>query len=288
MRSASHVAAEVGQNLKGSRGLNQVATSCRLATRELGFEFFLLLVRFPDAGDAPLQIVISGLPSEWDRLYDHHQWATVDPLIARALTATVPFSSDEVEWSTSSSIEAMRAAMHLHGLEHIVTIPLRGPAAEIGLMNFVRRNPIPAGAEPRNALISLSQLYANRIYASLVHHVRAALQARTVVAARLSLRERQVLSLAAMGDGAKVIASKLEITPRTVTYFFRRAAEKIGADTLREAICKAAMRGELQLVEYPYRLQLSTVFLREVPALRHDAIASAVDRYIAPKRACQI
>ncbi len=272
---------------RGSLALTDVATSCRLATRELGFEYFLLLIRFPGSGIEPLQVVISGLPSEWDRLYDHYQWATIDPLIEKAITTTVPFTSDEVNWSAAPRVEAMRAALHLHGLDHIVTVPLRGPVAEIGLMNFVRSETLPAAADSRNALISHCQLYSHRIYATLVDQVRN-LRSRNADSARLSLRERQVLSLAAMGDRAKVIASKLEITPRTVTYFFRRAAEKIGADTLRGAICKAAMRGELQLVEYPYRLQRSTVFLKEACASDRAADAGAVDRIFARKVACQI
>jgi DNA-binding CsgD family transcriptional regulator len=274
------------QLLKRSRALRQIATSCRLAARELGFESFLLLARFPDASESPVQIVISGLPTEWDRLYDHYQWASIDPLITRAMTTAVPFSSDEVDWQANPRTAAMLGALRLHGLDQLITIPLRGPTAEVGLMSFFRHEALPGDAQQRNLLVSLSQLYSHRIYASLVDQVKVRLRSGASNDGRtLSHRERQALSLAARGDSAKVIAWKLEIKPRTATYFLRRATERMGADTLRQAICKATMNGQLQLAEYPYRLQMSTVYLREELPFRTRVNG---DPDFAPAFACQI
>src|ERR1044071_2111550 len=129
--------------------LEQLLTSCRLAAQELGFEHFLLLARFPSAPDAPQPIILSGLPPGWERLYNHHRWIAIDPILKRALTATVPFTSEELDWDLSQ--HPMRCAASMHGLDHAAVVPLRGPRGEVGFMSFARHAPIPQEAHERNA-----------------------------------------------------------------------------------------------------------------------------------------
>lgn len=280
--------AELGRKLSASRALNEISTSCRLAAAELGFRFFLLLVRFPASLDIPLQIVISGLPQEWDRLYDHFQWSLIDPSVRKAATSTVPFTTDEIDWCSDDRAKALRSAMQMHGLDAGLTVPLHGPSAERGVMTFYGGvGSRPATAKEQNELMSLSQLYAHRIYASLIERVRRILESR-VEEATLTARERQVLSLAARGDRAKVIAWKLKITPRTVTYFLRRAAQKIGVGSIREAICQAALRGQLELVEYPHQLRASTAFLKDDSVRDLFATSDVTRRSFIREPTCEI
>jgi LuxR family quorum-sensing transcriptional regulator LasR len=280
--------ADLGRKLAVSRTLKDIATSCRLAARELGFRHFLLLVRLPASIDIPLQIVISGMPQEWDRLYDHLNWSTSDPLIRKAASSTVPFSCDEVDWSTEQRTAAMRAAMQMHGLERGITIPLHGPSAEKGVMSLFGPTVSPVGAKQRNELLSLAQLYCHRIYASLIERAHDILECGEADESSLTARERQVLSLAARGDRAKVIAWKLKITPRTVTYFLRRATQKVGVTSVREAICKAALRGQIELVEYPQQLRASTAFIKDESVREMFAGSENANLTFIREPACEI
>lgn len=280
MRITSSQSAELERLLREAKNLGDLAAACHLLARALGFEFFLLAARFPQAVDAPVQVVISGLPRAWDEIYDHRRWLLSDPMFARAMISTAPFCSDDIDWDATPQFRAMRVESRAHHLDHALVVPLHGPLFEAGLMSLARAEPLAADAGEKNALMGAAQLHATRLYARLAQMTAATYLQGMQGAGELSLREQHALSLAALGHSAKVIAAMLGITPRTVAYFLTRAAEKIGADTLREAICKAAMRGQLRLVEYPSQLRLSTAFVKHPPDPKFSIREAAVARYL--------
>jgi two-component system nitrate/nitrite response regulator NarL len=65
--------------------------------------------------------------------------------------------------------------------------------------------------------------------------------------ARLSAREREVLTLVAAGISNKGIARELRVSPNTVKFHIAAILEKLDAGTRAEAVVAALRRGELSL-----------------------------------------
>ncbi|MFO0954164.1 MAG: response regulator transcription factor [Isosphaeraceae bacterium] len=61
--------------------------------------------------------------------------------------------------------------------------------------------------------------------------------------ARLSVREREVLSLLGQGHGNQAVAEKLELSPKTVATYRARIAEKLGLRTTAEIVQYVARIG---------------------------------------------
>jgi PAS domain S-box-containing protein len=64
---------------------------------------------------------------------------------------------------------------------------------------------------------------------------------------RLTLREREVLALIAMGNGSFAIAAALEVSPATVETHVRHCLAKLGANNRAHAIALGLQHGEIDL-----------------------------------------
>lgn len=61
----------------------------------------------------------------------------------------------------------------------------------------------------------------------------------------LSFREKQVLTMLAIGENNQTIATKLSLSPETVRNYTRTARMKLGAKSRTHAIAIAAITGQL-------------------------------------------
>jgi PAS domain S-box-containing protein len=73
----------------------------------------------------------------------------------------------------------------------------------------------------------------------------AASSRQSPAAATLTAREREVISLLALGATGEEIAEQLNISPDTVRNHVRSAREKLGAKTRAQAIALALLNGEI-------------------------------------------
>ena len=73
----------------------------------------------------------------------------------------------------------------------------------------------------------------------------------TAAGSKLSVREREVLTLLALGDGGEQIAAHLFISPETVRTHIQNARQKLGAATRAHAIALALRDGEISLGPTP-------------------------------------
>jgi PAS domain S-box-containing protein len=64
---------------------------------------------------------------------------------------------------------------------------------------------------------------------------------------RLTLREREVLALIAMGNGSFAIAAALQVSPSTVETHVRHCLAKLGANNRAHAIALGLQHGEIDL-----------------------------------------
>jgi DNA-binding CsgD family transcriptional regulator len=64
---------------------------------------------------------------------------------------------------------------------------------------------------------------------------------------RLTLREREVLALIAMGNGSSAIAARLDVSASTVETHVRHCLGKLGANNRAHAIALGLQRGEIDL-----------------------------------------
>jgi DNA-binding CsgD family transcriptional regulator len=75
----------------------------------------------------------------------------------------------------------------------------------------------------------------------------AGLTVARLASRRLTLREREILELVAMGSSNKSIARSLRISPNTVKFHMTTLFAKLGVTTRAEAIAAAARNGQLSL-----------------------------------------
>lgn len=260
MLLSSDQAAEFENLLQVAESPSDLRAPCRLLTRVLGFDFYVFGTRIPQPSKS-LQIVVSGLPEEWNTIYDERKFSLIDPLIVGAVTSLDPFTWDDIDWQDSIRVAEMRACSYRFGLNFGMTVPLHGPGAAVGIFNMARRDaPVTREPRARRELMHTAHLYATRAYIKMHELVK-----RDYVMEKLGLtdKERSVLSLAAAGFLVKQIAAEMGLTPRTVTGYITSLTDRFGAKTTKELLLRAAMGGMVDVVKFPEKLSESAAWTSE-------------------------
>ncbi len=71
---------------------------------------------------------------------------------------------------------------------------------------------------------------------------------KSETAKRLTVRQRQIFQLLVNGSSTKQIASRLQISPKTVAPHISEARRRPGARTRDEAIARAIVAGYVQII----------------------------------------
>lgn len=119
-----------------------------------------------------------------------------------------------------------------------VHLPVFGPGRRDGYISLSLGDTRPDWSEHELSMLQLCCQYAHQRYC---HFVLESLPRH----AKLSPREEEILSWAAMGKSNGAIADILEITESSVITYLERAFQKLGVDSRVTATLRASSLGEL-------------------------------------------
>jgi DNA-binding CsgD family transcriptional regulator len=214
---------------------------------QLGFRYFDYRGYFPGSRTEASEIRMDTCPPQWrDHCLGQAADDNWDPLHRRALDEVAP-----ILWSRLKGLHpTLFAKARQYGLATGVTVPIHAPGGQWSSISFVKdRSGARAEREIQQTLphclflTSLVNDAATRIIKRQLHEPAGSRQRHADKQPGLSERERECLSLAALGNTMREIADVLPITERTVAFHLANARRKLGVASLRHAVTRAASMG---------------------------------------------
>ena len=214
-----------------SRHQDKIVEVCE----SLGFDFGTYGVSNPLNGHL---MGYAHYPMAWKEYYVKHNLQYVDPsmMVARAIAP--------VSWDRLAGLEANRKfferASDFGITGNGVTIPVRGPYGECGLLSVTKKCPKSewdkhlleyAGHLQMAAVTMHDELMTNEVLGGLV------------VSQRLSKREKEIIKWTAAGKTHQDISDILNISHRTVEVHLRSIRTKLNALTTAQAVGRAVSMG---------------------------------------------
>lgn len=178
-------------------------------------------------------------PVAWKTHYGRRGFHRIDPTITRAARSIAPV--DWARFAGDAGFDTVFAEAREYGITpQGLTVPVRGPAGDCGLLNVTRDCPPAEWAALKRTIVGELQTAA-------VHLHDAVMRSDTLTALMrlpaLSPREREILQWVAAGKTQQDIGDILSISHRTVEVHLRSAREKLGALTTPQAIGRAVRLG---------------------------------------------
>ncbi len=174
-------------------------------------------------------------PDAWKMHYMRRNLHRIDPTIHKAALSIAP-----VDWSRFEQDERFRAvffAAHDFGVPRKgITIPIRGPYGDRGLLSVTRDCSDAEWERLIPEIIGELQMAAVHMHDAVM---RSDVISRALRRPKLSAREREVLQWVAAGKTMQDIGDILLISNRTVEVHLRSAREKLGALTTVQAVGRA-------------------------------------------------
>lgn len=203
--------------------------------REAGFEYCSIGIRRPGIDEQPEEMWWSTYPERWQRYYVAHDFLKLDPVINGALGSHLPVVWDSRHTSTE---HAFWEAASEHGVHHGWTLGLRGARGEVAVVSLARSSDPVSEAE-------LERDEARWLWLS--HTAIDALTRQglpdAASAARLSVRECEILRWALAGKTSAETGTILGISPRTVNFHVAEILQKLNVVNRTQAVAKALILG---------------------------------------------
>lgn len=194
------------------------------------------------AGTNPVQGGVHGYvnyPDAWREHYVQHGFHRIDPTLVMASRSIAPVDWRRLEHDENFQT-VFRNAQDFGITERGLTIPVRGPYGDVGMLS-VTRDCAPEEWE------SLIRHVVGDLQAVAVHlHdtvMRSDVLMRAMRFPALSTREREILQWIAAGKSQLDVADILSLSQRTVEVHLRSAREKLYSLTTPQAIARAIALG---------------------------------------------
>lgn len=174
-------------------------------------------------------------PEPWKNHYMRQGLHRVDPILHKAGRSIAP-----VDWTRFERDDAFRsvffAADDFGITPQGLTVPIRGPYGDRGLLSVTRACPVQEWEKLKTAIVGDLQLAAVHLHDSVMN---SSVLSRVFHRPSLSTREIEILQWVAAGKQQQDIADILSISHRTVEVHLRSAREKLGALTTFQAVGRA-------------------------------------------------
>jgi LuxR family transcriptional activator of conjugal transfer of Ti plasmids len=204
-----------------------------------GFPCFAYLSFTPrEDGDDPL--TITTYPSSWVKQYCANRYDRIDPVVARSIATTLPFS-----WSIAESdINLTKKQKWFFeearefGINHGLTIPIherQGKVATLTISACGSRSEFDDRVEQYRHELHLIAIY---LHARLRNTTFAPI---SPLRPFLTQRERSCLQWVARGKSASDIAEIIRVSRRTVVFHTENAKRKLGVATAQQAVAMGLM-----------------------------------------------
>ena len=178
-------------------------------------------------------------PEGWKRHYVKRSFHLVDPTIQLAKRSIAPVDWSRIRGAGSQS-EVFNSARDFGIAGHGLTIPVRGPYGDVGMLSFSRK----CSAAEWQKLVPHRIAHLQSAAVHMHDHVMAThALSNTLRFPHLSSREREVLQWAAAGKSQADIADILAISDRTVEVHLRSAKTKLFALNTPQAVGRAIALG---------------------------------------------
>jgi LuxR family transcriptional activator of conjugal transfer of Ti plasmids len=214
----------------------------RLLARTLdqyGFPRFAYL-SFAPRGDEDDTLTMSTYPTPWVKQYCANRYDRIDPVIARSIATTLPFtwSTDESDTKLTKKQRRFFDEAGEFGIRHGVTIPVHdriGKVATLTVAALGSRSEFDARVAQRQHELHLIAIH---LHAQLRNTTAAPIPPLRPC---LTQRERSCLQWAARGKSALDTAKIIRISRRTVVFHTENAKRKLGVATMQQAVARGLM-----------------------------------------------
>lgn len=194
------------------------------------------------AGFNPIGNSIHGhvtYPDSWKRHYIKRNFHLIDPTIHAAKRSISP-----VDWSrlSHSAVQSpvFRDARDFCISGHGLTIPVRGPYGDVGMLSVTKR----CSRREWEMLVSSHLAHLQSAAVHLHDHVMTSdALSNALRFPHLSKREREIMQWIASGKTQNDVADILAISSRTVEVHLRSARTKLFALTTAQAVGRAIALG---------------------------------------------
>ena len=174
-------------------------------------------------------------PDPWKMHYMRRNLHRVDPTLHKSAQSIAP-----VDWSRFERDDRFHAVFYAaedFGISSQgLTVPVRGPYGDIGLLSVTRNCPREEWDKLKRAVIGELQMAAVHLHDAVM---RSDVISRALRQPRLSSREIEVLQWVAAGKSQMDIGDILSISHRTVEVHLRSAREKLGTLSTVQAVGRA-------------------------------------------------
>jgi LuxR family transcriptional activator of conjugal transfer of Ti plasmids len=227
------------QNLPMLDNAPEIEGLLRRTLDHYGFPRFAYL-GFSPRGDDDDTLAMTTYPSAWGQQYCANRYDRIDPVIARAVTTTLPFawSADRFDTKLTKKQKWLFREASEFGIRHGITIPIhdrRGKVATLTLADCESPSAFDGRAQKHRHQLHLIAIY---LHAQLCNVMPAP---SSPLRPCLTPRERSCLQWAARGKSASDTAEIINVSRRTVTFHTENAKRKLGVATVHQAIAKGLM-----------------------------------------------
>ncbi|MCU0899229.1 MAG: LuxR family transcriptional regulator [Cypionkella sp.] len=194
------------------------------------------------AGTNPVSGAIHGYvtyPDAWKRHYAENGLHRLDPTLIMASKSIAPVDWRRLE-RTAGYDTVFRDARDFGITERGLTIPVRGPYGDIGMLSVTRDCSVTEWEKLLRHILSDLQSVAVHVHDTVM---RSDALSRALRYPSLSTREREILQWIAAGKSQQDVGDILGISHRTVEVHLRSGREKLYALTTPQAVGRAIMLG---------------------------------------------
>lgn len=241
------------QRIKGiflAASFLQLGKAIEANGRQLGFRYFMYHGRFPQTRAGNNDIYFDNCPEGWRAYYRSRDAEGDDALLRLRGTHDV----SPLLWrQLSLHAPALFAEARKFGLVTGSSHPVHAPGGQWSSLSFIKDYGGVRAETGIRAALARCQLIAGYVHDAAVRIVTQQTDAVIPILqprpARgcLNERERQVLTLAAVGRTTADVAATLSISERTVIFHLSNIRQKLGASNSRHAISKALALGLIQI-----------------------------------------
>lgn len=229
--------------------LKQLAASAELEiaygvslsfAKNMGFNFFAFSTSYTSKTDDFNTVRLNNYPSDWNSAYEKKKLAAIDPIVAHCHQSAMP-----ILWSKElfSDARCLWDGLEQQGLQHGWSQAIHDEESDLCSILSLVRSHCP---------ISAWELYEHLGFSSFIGHHLHKLAVRSLPKRpatpsnpQLSLREIDVLKLAADGKTAYESARILNLSPRTINFHVQETIRKFGVSNKISAVIAAAKAGYL-------------------------------------------
>ena len=177
-------------------------------------------------------------PEDWVRVYAERRFQETDPSLTKIFNRITP-----LDWSTLSDdphFQEICAAGAPYGIpSNGVTVPIRGPRGDTGMLAFSKRCSAGEWARIMQGRAGAFMLHAAHFHDSIIDEVFGEGDALAETRPALDAREIEILRAVSECGGPKQVASRLGVALRTIEAHLRTIRIRLRALTNAHAVNRA-------------------------------------------------